>query len=97
MFVMQLRLQRTRGKRVPGMIAHPRFRAAYDFLVLRSRVGDEDPGLAEFWTALQAAGPPAVQHPRTAAGPAPAPVTVEAPARRRRRRPRRRKAGSTGS
>jgi len=97
MFVMQLRLQRTRGKRVPGMIAHPRFRAAYDFLVLRSRVGDEDPALAEFWTALQAAGPPAPQQQQAAAGPAPAPASAEAPARRRRRRPRRRKAGSSGS
>jgi len=78
------------------MVAHPRFRAAYDFLVLRSRVGDEDPALAEFWTALQAAAP-APRQQQAAAGPAPAPASVEAPARRRRRRPRRRKAGSTGS
>lgn len=91
MFVMQLRLQRTRGKRVPSMIAHPRFRAAYDFLVLRSQVGDEDPALAEFWTSLQAAGP------EQQAVPSPAPAAANAPARRRRRRPRRRKAGSTRS
>jgi len=54
MMVMQLRLQKTRGRRVLGMLGHPRFRAAYDLLCLRARIGDADPALAEFWTRLQA-------------------------------------------
>jgi poly(A) polymerase len=53
MMVMQLRLQKTRGRRVLGMLGHPRFRAAYDLLVLRARIGDADPELAAFWTGLQ--------------------------------------------
>jgi poly(A) polymerase len=53
MMVMQLRLQKTRGRRVLGMIGHPRFRAAFDFLCLRAKVGDADLELAQFWTELQ--------------------------------------------
>jgi poly(A) polymerase len=53
MMALQLRLQKTKGRRVLGMLTHPRFRAAYDFLCLRARVGDADPALAEFWTGLQ--------------------------------------------
>jgi len=54
MMVMQLRLQKTRGRRVLGLIGQARFRAAYDFLCLRALAGDADPALAEFWTDLQA-------------------------------------------
>lgn len=54
LMVMQLRLQRTRGRRVLGLLGQARFRAAYDFLCLRARAGDADPALAEFWTELQA-------------------------------------------
>ena len=34
------------------MIGHPRFRAAYDFLVLRAASGEVDQGLADWWTAF---------------------------------------------
>ena len=54
MMVMQLRLQKTKGRRVLGMVGQSRFRAAYDFLCLRALVGDADPALAKFWTDLQA-------------------------------------------
>jgi poly(A) polymerase len=54
MMVMQLRLEKTRGRRVLGMLGHARFRAAYDFLCLRALVGDADPAVANFWTELQA-------------------------------------------
>ncbi|MFU8895504.1 MAG: polynucleotide adenylyltransferase PcnB [Gammaproteobacteria bacterium] len=54
MMVMQLRLQKTRGRRVLNLLGHARFRAAYDFLCLRALVGDADPALAKFWTDLQA-------------------------------------------
>jgi poly(A) polymerase len=59
MMVMQLRLQKTRGRRVLGLIGQARFRAAYDFLCLRALAGDADPALAEFWTDLQAMDAPA--------------------------------------
>jgi poly(A) polymerase len=35
------------------MIAHPRFRAAYDFLLLRAAVGEVDQELADWWTMAQ--------------------------------------------
>lgn len=111
MMVMQLRLQKTKGRRVLGMIGHPRFRAAYDFLLLRAGIGDAEPALAEFWTDLQtmdaqaraAAVEPGSRRARTQedAGPAADPAAeagTATPGRsRRRRRPRRRKpGGSTG-
>ena len=112
MMVMQLRLQKTRGRRVLGMLARPRFRAAYDLLCLRARVGDADPALAEFWTGLQAmdeAGratavepggrKPAARDADTGGSAEPADATPgePAPGRRRRRRPRRRKPGGSGA
>ena len=54
LMVMQLRLQKTRGRRVLGLLGQARFRAAYDFLCLRARAGDADLALAKFWTDLQA-------------------------------------------
>lgn len=105
LMVMQLRLQRTRGRRVLGLLGQGRFRAAYDFLCLRAQVGEADPALAEFWTGLQemdeasrvaAVDPNTRREGGTAAPPAPREPAGEgadgAPRpRRRRRRPRRRK------
>ena len=34
---------------------HPRFRAAYDFLLLRAAAGEVDPELAKWWTDIQSA------------------------------------------
>lgn len=95
LMAMQLRLQRTRGRRVLGMVAHPRFRAAYDFLLLRVAVGDADPALAEFWTGLQR-GPGEARPVDSEAGPRTAEAggdTDGSRGPRRRRRPRRRKPG----
>ena len=103
LMVMQLRLNRTRGKRVLGLLGQARFRAAYDFLCLRAKVGDADPALAEFWTQLQeldeaqrvAAVDPGRRRAAEGAGEEQPRADGEAPARprRRRRRPRRRKPG----
>ncbi|MDQ3057316.1 MAG: polynucleotide adenylyltransferase PcnB [Pseudomonadota bacterium] len=41
-------------KRVPRLLAHPRFRAAYDFLVLRLVASNEHAEDVEFWRELQA-------------------------------------------
>ena len=50
---MQPRFENRRGARAARLLEHKRFRAAYDFLVLRSRCGEVDPELAEFWTKVQ--------------------------------------------
>jgi poly(A) polymerase len=38
------------------LLSLPRFRAAYDFLLLRAQTGDVDIELAEWWTRFQAVG-----------------------------------------
>lgn len=52
-WVMQPRFAQTRGKRPQRLLTHPRFRAAYDFLLLRAAAGEADPELAAWWTAFQ--------------------------------------------
>jgi poly(A) polymerase len=47
---LQVRLKRTRGNRPQRLIKHPKFRAAYDFLLLRVDSGEVDKGLADWWT-----------------------------------------------
>lgn len=52
-WVMQARFNKTRGKRWKRLLHEQRFRAAYDFLLLRA---EEDPSLVplcEFWTKAQ--------------------------------------------
>lgn len=49
----QERLKRTGGKRAQVMLEHPRFRAAYDFLLLRAQSGEDVQELADWWTRLQ--------------------------------------------
>jgi poly(A) polymerase len=82
----QLRLQKRRGKNVNSLVAQRRFRAAYDFLLLREESGEDLDGLGKFWTELQEKLPP---------GPPPGTENEireeDAPRRRRRRRRRPRK------
>lgn len=50
----QHRLTKTKGKRPAQVMEHPRFRAAYDFLLLRAEVeGGELEQLADWWTEYQ--------------------------------------------
>lgn len=56
-YQMQSRFQQREGKRPLRLLGHPRFRAAYDFLLLRAEAGDADQELADWWTQLQAANP----------------------------------------
>ena len=48
---LQTRLER---KSVWGVLDHPRFRAAYDFLAIRAKAGEADPDLVQWWTDVQA-------------------------------------------
>ncbi len=52
-WAMQDRLIRRAPKRSKRLLDHPRFRAAYDFLLLRSEAGDADKNLAKWWTEYQ--------------------------------------------
>jgi poly(A) polymerase len=52
-WALQPRLERRQGRRPMTLIGHPRFRAAYDFLLLRSEAGEVDPELARWWTEFQ--------------------------------------------
>ena len=56
---MQQRLTLTTGNRPLRLLDHPRFRAAYDFLLLRAEADEQAAALADWWTrllALDAAG-----------------------------------------
>lgn len=55
MWTLQIRLQQTHPRKAERLLTHPKFRAAYDFLLLRARV-EQHPdlkALAEFWTEFQ--------------------------------------------
>ena len=49
----QLRLQNRRGKKAAELVDHRRFRAAYDFLLLREQAGEETGDLGSWWTDFQ--------------------------------------------
>lgn len=53
-WMMQPRLQRVGGVRSLRLLSHPRFRAAYDFLLLREEAGEVPSEAGAWWTALQA-------------------------------------------
>jgi poly(A) polymerase len=50
---LQPRLERRGGRRSMRLIGHPRFRAAYDFMLLRAEVGEVDPEVAAWWRDFQ--------------------------------------------
>lgn len=54
-WTLQPRFERIVGSRPFRLLSHPRFRAAYDFLLLRAETGEAEPSLAEWWTRFQQA------------------------------------------
>ena len=50
---LQPRLPRRAGKRPHRLVAHPKFRAAYDFLLLRGQAGEDVDELVQWWTDFQ--------------------------------------------
>jgi poly(A) polymerase len=90
LLMLQPRFNRRSGVKSLSLLQHPRFRAAYDFLLLRAQVGVADPELAKWWTDIQVLP----QEERVALVQArPAEPAAEgegsgAPSRRRRRRRR---------
>jgi poly(A) polymerase len=72
-----------------SLLQHPRFRAAYDFLLLRAQAGVADPELAKWWTDIQVLPQEARVALVQARPPEPtAEGTSPSPGRRRRRRRR---------
>jgi poly(A) polymerase len=53
---LQPRLAQRSGKRPFALLAHPRFRAAYDFLLLRCESGEVETELGQWWETFQQAG-----------------------------------------
>lgn len=53
MLAMQPRFEVTRGKRGLKLLEHRRFRAAYDFMMLRAECGEVEDEMAHFWTDVQ--------------------------------------------
>ncbi|HZX28469.1 MAG TPA: polynucleotide adenylyltransferase PcnB [Telluria sp.] len=51
-WAMQPRFERRVGKAAFKLLEHPRFRAGYDFLLLRCQSGELDAELGEWWTAF---------------------------------------------
>jgi poly(A) polymerase len=89
-WAMQPRFTQRTKKRAFRLLEHPRFRAAYDFLVLRA---DESPELAElaaWWTEAQSLGHDQLGE-RLANVPTSANVEAAAAAPGKRKRPRRRR------
>ena len=52
-WAMQSRLERRRPGAVPRLLADRRFRAAFDFLLLRQQIGEVDTELADWWRDIQ--------------------------------------------
>ncbi|MGB5624860.1 MAG: polynucleotide adenylyltransferase PcnB [Woeseiaceae bacterium] len=53
MLALQPRFLQMRGKRAMKLLDHRRFRAAYDFMVLRAETGQIELDVASFWTDAQ--------------------------------------------
>ncbi len=52
---LQLRLPKRFGNRAEQLLEHPRFRAAYDLLLLREQSGESLNNLGQWWTQYQSA------------------------------------------
>ncbi len=55
-WALQPRLEQRSGRRPFGLLAHERFRAGFDFLVLRSASGEAPEELPQWWEKFQQAG-----------------------------------------
>ncbi|MEJ2462176.1 MAG: polynucleotide adenylyltransferase PcnB [Candidatus Thiodiazotropha sp.] len=79
---LQHRFFQRNGKRPQRLMTHPRFRAAYDFFVLRAEAGEVDQADADWWIGF-------VEQPGESSSGQQQQATSEKPTKRRRRRRRR--------
>ncbi|WP_225747459.1 polynucleotide adenylyltransferase PcnB [Eikenella sp. Marseille-P7795] len=89
---LQPQFDHRRGARPFRLLAQPRFRAAYDFLLLRARAGEADQAVADWWTAFQEADEEQRKQMIQKAEQRPA-AEGDAPAKKRRRRRKKKPAG----
>ena len=87
---LQPRFEQRSGKRPYGLLGHPRFRAGYDFMLLRVQTGEIDASLGDWWTRfIESDG--AAQEALIAG----APKDHASAKKRRRRSPNRRRGPNT--
>jgi poly(A) polymerase len=89
---LQRRLERRTKRGVASAFGHPKFRAGYDFLLLREESGEDLDGLGDWWTTFQD-GDKNQQEEMVAA----LSGGGNKPRRRKRRRPGKQKSGNDGS
>jgi poly(A) polymerase len=65
------------------LLEHPRFRAGYDFMLLRCASGELDPGIGEWWSAFYEGDPNERERLITT------PIAAPAAAAKKKRPPRR--------
>ncbi len=58
-WALQPRFERRNGRMPFRLLEHPRFRAAYDFVLLRAASGEIDNELADWWTTFEEVDPEA--------------------------------------
>ena len=68
---LQWRLALRNGKRADKTLGHEKFRAGYDFLLMREAAGERLNGLGNWWTRYQDASPEQQQEMLTALPPIP--------------------------
>jgi poly(A) polymerase len=85
-WALQPRFLQRAGRRPFRLLEHPRFRAGYDFLLLRCESGEVDSAIGEWWTRFQQADEAERERMLVRDG---------EPGKRRRRRRRRRPAAAT--
>ena len=99
LLALQPRFERRDGRRTLALLQHPRFRAAYDFMLLRAEAGLIPAEIATWWTEIQTL--PAEERAERVAnvapseGPEPADA-LDGDGRPRRRRRRRGRGGGGG-
>ncbi len=94
LYGMQHRFEQHGGRRSVMLLDNPRFRAAYDFFLLRAQAGGADPEVAQWWTEIQELPPE--ERLAKALAVAPAGEAGAEPGKRRRRRRRRGGGGNRG-
>jgi poly(A) polymerase len=85
-WTLQPRFEDRQKKRVFRLLAHPRFRAAYDFLLLRAAEGEDVAALGQWWTRAQTLSHDALSAELSAVASVAAPAAPGAVRKRRRRR-----------
>jgi poly(A) polymerase len=85
---LQPRFLQRAGRRPYRLLQHPRFRAGYDFLLLRCESGEVDAAIGEWWTRFQHADEAERQQML---------LQDTEPRKRRRRRKRRTGSAAAGS